>query len=327
MRLLITGAGGFIGKHVLACAQAAGHEVFYWGRRALPPRQLPEGVRRLEFSLPEVDPAGKVAASPEGLSGIDCVIHLAGLYPGSGPGGREPLALFEANTRLTAQLLDACARAEVGRFLLASTASVYGRQKGQEEGLSDRLPEHRPLNARSPYPASKIAAEALVRCYAADGSLNASSLRLFNVYGPGQPEANVVSVLCRQVVGSGPVRLIDDRPVRDFIYAEDAARALLAAAECKHPLPDAINIGSGQGVSIGDLGRLAMELAGRSDGILADNESSLDSITGFVAGTELAEKVLGWRPRVPLREGLEQTLDYHRSGRETENRGKRVEHD
>lgn len=270
MRILITGASGFIGQHTAAAARAAGHEVVTWSRA--------DG----DFDSP---------AACTALAGTDAVIHLAGRYPLRGIWAPTLHELFEVNAALTARLLDACARSGIGRVVLASTAQVYYPSRVTTPTESDPAP------GRSAYGASKLCAEALVRAH------GGTSLRLFNVFGPGQGPHNVLATIASQALTGGTVRILDDRPVRDFIHVADAARAFLRAATHPGPLPDAINVGSGEGTSIRALAQLILRVAGRSDQVEAVNRA--DAIVDtFVADISLARSALGWQPELTLEDGV-----------------------
>ena len=297
MRILVTGANGFIGRHTVAEAAAAGHDV------------LPLGAPREHGSSGSTEQQSRITPchvdmqdTVRRLHGVDAVIHLAGNSPRFGLVPPTPLQLFRSNAELTAVLLEACAQAGVPRFVLASTSAVYAGSPGGP------LKESQPLDGRTPYAASKIAAEAMVRAYTAQGALRGISLRLFNVYGPGQCAQNVCATIALQALGKGPVRVHDDRPVRDFIYVADVARALVAAATRDEVPDEAVNIGSGQGTSIRALAGCILRAAGRADSPIAGNRSASAS-DAVVADIGLATRMLEWRPTTSLVHGIDATLN------------------
>lgn len=272
MRILISGADGFIGRAVMACARAKGHEVLAWD---------------------------DIPADHGRLRSVQAVIHLAGRYPVVGrttPSARE---LVEANTALTAAVLDACQRAQAApRIVFASTAAVYGPQPDAP------LAEHAPPRPAGAYGASKLGAEALLQ--AASGPH--VSLRLFNVYGPDQPRGNVFDTIAAQFDESGPVRVLDLRPVRDFIHVDDVARAFVAAATHPAPLPPVINIGSGQGTPVAALARCILDAAGQSRPVESTLALEGQSRDRAVADVSLAGSALGWTPSIDLAQGVADTL-------------------
>lgn len=274
MRLLITGPSGFIGRHTVAAAAAAGHDVVPWSRDA--------GW----FDQPRARSA---------VAGVDAIIHLAGSYLKRDGGPLTMLDAFQANVAPTAVLLDACGRADVRRVVLASSAAVYNPSAMLVQGETCSTP------GRTPYSASKLCAEALVRAH---GGI---SLRLFNVYGPGQNVNNVVHTIARQALDAVPVRILDDRPVRDFVHVADVARALVIAATRPGSLPDAVNIGTGQGTSIRDLAQVILDAAGTAGPVLPGNRDEV-AVNSFVADITLACKALDFRFRFALAEGVQDTL-------------------
>ncbi len=293
MKILVTGAAGFIGRHVLTLAIAQGHEVIAWGRHRL---VLPG----LAGNLPPdfLDDVG----CTDSLEEVEAVIHLAGDYPRFGSPRARPIELFNANAALTTKLLDACSRAGVRRFVLASTAAVYGGRH------TTPLSESQALDAGGAYAASKACAEMMCRVHHADDALQTTCLRLFNVFGPGQAGNAIVPSLVRQALEEDPVRVADDRPTCDFVFVTDVAAALLAAACTTSRLPDVLNIGSGRGTSIAELGTIVMRAAGRSDGIHAQNAASA-RVTTSIADAGLAATHLGWRASTTLEMGVRTMID------------------
>lgn len=279
MRLLITGAGGFIGRHAVRIAADQGHDVIPW-------------MRRMGWFD---EPAARAT-----LETVDAVIHLAGLYPVRGEDTASTLELFQSNAVLTATLIAACEHAEVSRVVLSSTANVYHPTTNVWHSESSATP------GRTAYAASKLSAEALVRYH------GGVSLRLFNVYGPGQDSRNVLGTIAKQAIGGGIVRILDDRPERDFVHVVDVARAFVAAASRPGRLPDAINIGSGQRTSIRELVRLVSDATGYNGRVVAENrhDAVVDSI---VADNTLARNVLDWTPEVGLVQGVLDTVSDLRS--------------
>lgn len=278
MRILVTGADGFIGRHTVAAARSALHEVLTW-KRSDAPLHAPETLVLLQS--------------------VDAVVHLAGRYPLRDQEQPGQLDLFHANASLTAELLEACSKAAVPRIVLASTATVYVPAE------CTTLDESRPTSAHSAYAASKLCAEALLHAHAS--TAGNVSLRLFNVYGPGQSAHNVFETIAAQAIIGNTVRVLDDRPVRDFVHVRDVARAFVHAATRTTRLPDVLNIGSGQGTSIRSLATHILRAAGREGRIESvHSENSTSDIV--VADIGLARRTLGWEPEIQLEQGVSDTL-------------------
>lgn len=274
-RLLVTGAAGFIGRQMVTLARDQGHEV-------IESRAQGEAlVGELREGLP---------------AGIEAVVHLAGRYPLRGQPALTTTQLFNANVAPTMALLDACARQDIRRAVLASTANVYA------PAADGAIGEDAPLALRNGYAVTKRCAELLVTHH------GGVSLRLFNVYGPGSRGGDVLGSIARRALGGDTVHMRDDRPVRDFVHVADVARALLAAATCTTPLPPAINIGSGQGTRIRDLARAVLDAAGRDDHAVPDYHTG-DPVDVSIADIRLAREVLGWQPLLSLAEGIDTVID------------------
>lgn len=306
MRVLLTGAGGFIGSHLLQKLVLAGIST-----TAL---DSPSGGRRREHHTThgsirwmQAD-VGDETRMTGLLAGHDAVVHLAGIFPRFG----QPVSMVEmvrANTLATAALLSACRRTGVKRFVLASTAQVYGRT------ASHHIAESTPLNGATGYAASKIGAEALVRAAAREQGIEALILRLFNVYGPGQSDSNVVATLMRQVLQGNSVSLHSGYPERDFIYVEDVAGALLAALKAEQASGEIINIGTGQGTVIAALASQVLQLAGREGTVAGFRTGEDPTRVGsdrVVADIRRAASLLGWQPSTPLVDGMRRTLEWMR---------------
>jgi nucleoside-diphosphate-sugar epimerase len=303
MRIFVTGASGFIGTPTIRTAAEKGHSVTALCSRAGCPADISgiPGVHWVAADLRDVDSLSKQ------LSGHDAFIHLAGRYPLWGRHS-EALDFVESNTLTTALTLEACRRAGVNRYVYASTAQVYGRPERIPVQESDRL------KGTTVYASSKSAAESLVQAYASSYGLLGFNLRLFNVYGPGQPSANIVATIVAQALCPGVVTINSGDPERDFVYVEDVVSALLAAVRCEGAHGQSVNIASGSGITIMDLGRRIMTIAGRTDAIVTRVPSHTATAADpdrLVADVTLAERLLGWRPATTLDEGLALTVRWH----------------
>lgn len=293
MKIVVTGASGFIGGPLVELCRQAGHEVAAFDRSHL------------------ADAGGAATSAREEtlrqLRGAEAIIHLAGLYPRFDRSAPSPHQLFLANTWLCAHLLDAAAQADVPRFIQTSTANVYGAATPAPQR------ERPDPGGTSPYAVSKIAAETLLRQRRHTTGLRATSLRLFNIYGPGQPDSGVVATICRQAAAHRDIEIHDDAPVCDFVFVRDAAAALLAAATASRDLPDTINIGTGRGTAIGELCRLAMRQAGYDGVLRVRHPSTAGRASVSIADTALAARSLDWQPATRLERGIAATLAVYRT--------------
>lgn len=276
MRVLVTGARGFVGSHLVPRLAVLGHEV-----AAL---DVQDGD--LARAMPEAGPAR-------------VVIHLAARssVPES---WEDPPAFYETNVLGTVRALEFCRRQRARMVLVSSY--VYGRPR--------YLPvdEDHPVEAFNPYGHSKILAEEAARYYSAAFGVPLAVVRPFNLYGPGQRADFLIPTLIRQVLDPARerVEVMDARPRRDFLYIDDFVELLaqLAASEAQ----GVFNAGSGASTGIGELVRILCELAG-VDKPLADlGRPRTDEVLDMYASIERARRELGWQPRTPLREGLALSL-------------------
>jgi nucleoside-diphosphate-sugar epimerase len=306
MRMLVTGGAGFIGSHLCAAAVAAGHEV-----RVLD--DLSTGLRANLDELPEVELLVGKIEDPErcaaAMRGVEVVLHLAAR--GSVPRSLEdPVATLRTNVEGTATVLDAARRAGVRRVVQTSSSSVYGLAPGHPRR------EAQPVDPRSPYAASKAAAEQLARAWHGSWGLETISLRLFNVYGPRQrPDSPYAAVIPRFIDAAlrGVAAEIhgDGAQTRAFTYVDDVVAGLLAAAS--RPAlgcGEIINLASHRTESIEGLHRRIARLTG-VDIRPRRVPARVGDVPRSSADLGLTLELLGWAPRVELDEGLAATIAWH----------------
>lgn len=289
MRVVVTGAAGFIGSHVAEAMAAAGHEVVAVDR----PGRTAGGVKGVDLA----------AEDAPGLAGADVVVHLAGR-----PGVRSSwgdAATHRDNVETTRRLLDACAAAKT-RVILASSSSVYGS--------ADRpCAEDDPLRPESPYGHSKRHAEDLARAAAAAGT-HTVILRFFSVYGPRQRADMAFHRFFEAALERRPLPVFGDgTQSRAFTYIDDVVAATMSAATADLPPGIAINVGHPVPVTVGDAVRRIVALAGGEDLSVTHTEPARGDVTRTWAATERAERLLGWTARTDLDEGLKRQLEWHRN--------------
>jgi UDP-glucose 4-epimerase len=294
---VVTGAGGFIGRGLLANLGARGVRTLGFDLPGRPGHV----IRCVDLSDLEATERAFTAAAAD-LGRGATVFHLAG-FANASVCRADPPGAFAANVTATANVLEACRLVGMARVVFPSTALVYA--------LPGRLPldEHASLGPRSIYAASKIAAESMLAGYAADYNFSIDIARLGNVYGPGGPVESVASTLLRQVLGDGHVHLRTLAPVRDFIHRDDVAEGFVRLAEAgSEPGLRVFNLSSGVPTSIAELADLAGRAVGNATpaietepGTRRDDQIALD--------VESLYRRTGWKPAIPLLEGLVQTLN------------------
>jgi nucleoside-diphosphate-sugar epimerase len=299
-RVVVTGAGGFIGTAVCRVLTLAGAEI-----RALvaAPGDRIEAPPGIAF---DVRAAINDQTALRSLidANVDAVIHLAG-PPSVRSSFDDPLRYADAHTGGTAAVLHACRQARVANVVYVSSAEVYGRPR------TDPVAESHPLEARSPYAAAKIGAEQMIRAFDHAYGTSSAILRPFSVYGPGMGQHALLPAILRQVDLPGPVRLADLRPVRDLCHVDDVARAIVAAAFLPRAQTLTLNIGSGTGISVEDLARTALRLVGRDCSVAEDRGTRRPGnadILRLVADRSQALRLLDWEPHISLNRGLLEML-------------------
>ncbi|MEV6556757.1 NAD-dependent epimerase/dehydratase family protein [Nocardia sp. NPDC051756] len=282
MRVLVTGANGYLGGAVVEALRADGHDVVGLVHRAR--TRVPHGVPVRAADLLDTE------ALSAALQGVDAVCHLAGLTRVRESFG-DPLRFFEVNVGGTVSLLRAMGEAGVGKVVFASTASIYGTPERQPMGeeLSDRPPH--------PYAVSKQAAESAIAAQAATGRLAAVVLRLFNIAGGADPDpTRIVPRILAVAAGDSPCLAIngDGTAVRDYVHIGDAAKAFVAALAHLPGLGECVryNIGSGNGTSVNELIAEASRLTGRA--IAVEHLPAVAEPPLLVSDSGLAHRELRW---------------------------------
>lgn len=307
-RVLVTGARGFVGSHLVERLAAEGCRVRCFDRASAGEgllRHLPDTARRgLEVVVGDLRDEAAVRRAAQGM---DVICHLGALT--SVPYALEhPREVMETNLMGTVNVLVAARDLGVGRVVVVSSGDVYGTARYLP------LDEGHPLQSRSPYAASKIGAEKAAESFHAAYGLPVVILRPFNAYGPRQSARAVIPSIIAQALAGPTVRLGATWPTRDFTYVADTVEALLLAARCEAAPGRIFNIGSGTEIAIGDLARMIITLLGRDVTIISEEAERLRPAASEAqrvrADNTLARQVLGWKPRVPLEEGLRRTIDW-----------------
>ncbi|WP_374686261.1 SDR family NAD(P)-dependent oxidoreductase [Promineifilum sp.] len=320
-RVLVTGAGGFIGSHLVESLVRAGAGVRAFVRYnsrgdAGLLRQLPAEITgELDVIAGDLRDTGAVDRA---VAGVDVVYHLGAII--SIPYSyRHPMETAETNFMGTLNVLMACRTHNVGRLVHTSTSEVYGTAQFTP------MDERHPLQGQSPYSASKIGADKLVESFYRAYNLPAVTIRPFNTYGPRQSARAVIPTIITQALTADCVRLGSLTARRDFTYVGDTVDGFLRAADAPDVLGEEINLGTGVDISIGELAERVIGFVGRPVEVAADAERlrpDKSEVLRLLSDNGRARSALGWQPAWSLDDGLRETirwigehLDFYRVGR------------
>ncbi len=317
MRILLTGAAGFIGSHVAEALLRRGSEVvgldnfdpYYDPARKR--RHLATASRHAAFRLVSGDIRDdRLLARLTGETAFDAVIHLAA-RAGVRPSIEDPAGYADVNVTGTARVLQAAASAGISRLVLASSSSVYGADS--EPPFSTRARADRPV---SPYAATKRAGELMAEAFATLHATSIVSLRYFTVYGPRQrPDMAIMKFIDLASAGRPVPMFGDGSSLRDFTYVDDAVAGTLAALDWTAGRRGhrAFNIGGGSMISLADL----IDTIGRAMGKLVAIERLADQpgdVPLTYADVSESRDDLGWEPAVGVEEGIRRQVEWARAG-------------
>lgn len=308
-RVLVTGGGGFIGSHLVEALARRGARVRalvrynsrnHWGW--LEGSALGDGTEIVRGDVTDAE------AARNAVRDVEVVFHLAALMaiPYSYTNPRE---FVSTNVVGTANLLDAARELGTARFVMTSTSEVYGT------ALRVPIDEEHPLQAQSPYAATKIAAEKLVESYGRSFAMPVVNLRPFNTYGPRQSTRAFIPTVIAQALASDRVKLGATSPIRDLVFVDDTVRGFLAAGSSPAAVGETVNLATGRGAAVGDVARRLVELVGRPVEIEHDPSRvrpAGSEVHRLVGSTEKAKRILGWEATVSLDDGLRRTVEWFR---------------
>lgn len=327
MKILVTGADGFIGSHLTEALVRAGYDVrafvLYnsfnsWGWLD----HCDEDVKgKFDVFVGDIrDPNGVRTA----MKGCDTVLHLAALIaiPYS---YHSPDTYVDTNIKGTLNIVQAARDLGVTKVVHTSTSEVYGTARFVP------ITEDHPLQGQSPYSASKIGADQIAMSFYTSFGTPVATLRPFNTYGPRQSARAVIPTIITQIAnGKRQIKLGAVRPTRDFNYVADTVAGFIAALNSDQGIGEVINIGSNFEISIGDTARAISEVMGVEIDIITDEQRlrpEKSEVERLWAANGKARQMLGWQPRYGglegFRRGLAETVQWfskpsHLSGYKSE---------
>jgi len=311
-RVLVTGAGGFIGSHVAERLVQSGATV-----RAMVHYNSRNDWGMIDLLEKDVRDALEVVCGDirdpffcrEAAKDRQVVMHLAALIaiPYS---YIAPSEYVSTNVVGALNILQACRDLGVEKIVHTSSSETYGTARYVP------IDENHPLQGQSPYAASKIGADKMAESFHLSFETPVVTLRPFNTYGPRQSARAIIPTIISQLAaGASQVRLGSLEPVRDLTFVADTAAAFLAAAESPKTVGQVVNCGTGKGISVGELAHLIIEVMGVKAQVVCDKarvRPDKSEVMRLVCAADKMTQLTGWQPRTALRDGLAQTAAYIR---------------
>jgi NAD dependent epimerase/dehydratase len=314
-KALVTGAGGFIGHHLVRRLVDDGVEVSAFlrytsaGHHGLLERLPAEYQGAYE---PHLGDLRDFEAVRRAMRGSDTVFHLAALI-GIPYSYVSPADVAAVNVGGTLNVLQAARDLDGPRVVVTSTSEVYGTAQ------TVPITEGHPLHPQSPYAATKIGADQLALSFHRSFALPVAVCRPFNTFGPGQSQRAVIPTIITQAMMSDRIELGSLHPTRDMNYVENTADAFVTMARSDRSWGETVQFGSGREISIGDLARLILQLMGRDLPVESRDERvrpAASEVERLIASNERAAALYGWRPAVGLEEGLRRTIAWMQDNRD-----------
>jgi dTDP-glucose 4,6-dehydratase len=308
VRVLVTGAGGFIGSHLAERLVRDGARVRAFVRYKSDGTHgwLDRSPHKSDLEVVAGDVTDAVSIQ-QAVAGCDIIFHLAALI-GIPYSYQAPLSYVRTNVEGTFNILQAARDAHVQCVVHTSTSEVYGTAQYVP------IDEHHPLVGQSPYAATKIGADKLAEAYHRTFGLPVVILRPFNTFGPRQSMRAVLPTLLVQLLSGRPViRLGALHPRRDLTFVGDTVAGYLKAAQSEAAIGRTVQLGTGRDISIGELAAVAMEILGLRAEILSDEERqrpATGEVERLLSNPALAAQLIGWQPEVPLEQGIRLTADW-----------------
>lgn len=309
-KVLITGASGFIGSHTLESALDRGYSVRVFLRYNSTGyvgnlRFLGKKLKEIEIFWGDIRDYTSVLRA---VKGVDYVIHLAAQI--SVPYSfQNPIDFAMNNVVGTTNILKASVECGISKFVYTSTSEIFG---GSDEPLNEdslRVP-------KSPYSASKVGADAMVKSFFYTYDLNTLILRPFNTFGPRQSIRALIPWIIYQGLRSEKVKLGNLEPKRDFTYVKDTVEGILLALEKETEGGDEINLGTGRSFSVMEVVEVVSKVLGKN--LKVEVEEKLKrpkkaEVFNLIADNSKAKRILGWEPKWSFEEGVRETVEYVRS--------------
>lgn len=309
-KILITGAGGFIGSHLVEALVEKGCQVrafvHYnsfnrWGWLDYTDKKIKDSIEIFAGDIRDTN------GVRESIRDIDVVFHLAALI-GIPYSYHSPDTYLDTNIRGTLNILQSAREFEVEKVIHTSTSEVYGTAQFVP------ITEKHPINPQSPYSATKAAADFLVLSFNRSFNLPVTVIRPFNIYGPRQSARAIIPTIITQIIsGKKKINIGSTYPTRDLTYVKDTVDGFIKIAESDKSIGEVINIGNNFEISVKDLINLISKIMNAKIEIMIE-EKRVRPIKSEVerlwADTKKARELFNWKPRYSLEQGLKKTIEW-----------------
>lgn len=308
-RVLVTGAGGFIGSHLTEHLGELGAKVKAfvrynsrndWGLLELLPREKLNEIEVIMGDLRDSDAIRRVVKDTEIVFHLGSVIAIPYSYI-------HPRETIETNVIGALNVLTSARESSVEKVIHTSTSEVYGTAQYVP------MNEKHPLQGQSPYSASKIGADMIAESFYRSFKVPVAIIRPFNVYGPRQSARAVIPTIISQALTKDRIFLGSLHPTRDYTYIDDIVEAFIKVVESPSSIGEVINIGSNFEISIGDIAKKVIVATGKNNEIVTDPRRirpEKSEVEKLWCDNTKAKKLLGWEPKVSVDEGLRRTIEW-----------------
>ncbi len=309
-KVFVTGAGGFIGSHLVEALLERGAQVKAlvryngrgdWGMISDMPIETQKSLDVLAGDIR--DPFLMRRA----VAGCDCVFHLAALI-GIPYSYIAPNDYVAVNVQGTVNLLQACRDERTPRMVHTSTSETYGT------AIYVPIDEQHPLQGQSPYSASKIGADKMAESYFNSFELPVTVVRPFNTFGPRQSARAFIPTVISQALTRDKLVMGSLEPVRDMTFVKDTAEGFIQVGLSENTIGQTVNLGTGQGDTIGDITRTILKIIGKEDMAIEQDPARIrpgkSEVMRLISANQKALELAGWQPRFSLEQGLAETIEW-----------------